>query len=445
MPSGRAIFVPAYVIIFLAFIIHFYATTTMKTMTNINPPTILPMKKPTHINRRLFVLRSLLGGALFSNYFFSANVSIFLRHNDPSSSSGGSYLEGTAAPPTTTTTMRVRRAGKERSTAPVDANIAIRIKEDARRDLLDCGIVVDDDTETTTGTGTGGGTSSSADDCDLVDDRYGTPTILMSLGRSGSSVTWQLMSGMTGNHTFRATEDTGSSTERSHRLFDDFLESGIDGKCWIQEFLCRHQEDNRARVRDGLPYAGLYGFKWKPYASTFGSIRSVEALDWLSRNPHVKVVHNVRNPLDVIISRYKHRDRSVAAHCGVGDDACSESHRNAKPTLSTKEGRLIHLIDDIVDETDGADRLLDSHRVPHVDVSYERLYLVDDIAVEWRRLFSFLGVGPTDERLTSADLISRMEHQATSDRSIRDKIRNYDEVEEILRGTEYEIFLSDGA
>jgi hypothetical protein len=390
--------------------------------------------KPTHLNCRLLVLRVLLGVALCSNYFYSTNI--VLRHHDHSSSSGGSFLEGTAAPPPTTTTTRIRQAAVERSAAP-PADITEKMKEAARRDLLDCGIIVD-------GNDTTGGTSSSRS-CDLIDDKWGTPTILISLGRSGSSATWQIMSGMTGNHTFRATEDTGSSTEKSNRLFDDFLENETDGKCWIQDFLCRHQEENRDRERDGLPMAGLYGFKWKPYASTFGSIRSIEALDWLSRNPHVRVVHNVRNPLDVIISRYKHRDRSVAAHCGVGDDACSESHRNAKPTLSTKKGRLMHLIDEIIEETNNADRLLGLHRVPHVDVSYERLYLVDDIAVEWRRLFSFLGVGLSDERLTSADLIARMEHQATSDRSIRGKIRNYEEVEEILRGTEYEIFLSDGA
>ena len=348
------------------------------------------------------------------------------RHEQSSLSTEGSFLEGTAAPPTSR-----RRESSERN-----ALVSQAAKEAARLDLLDCGIV---DTNETAVDG-----PSSSRSCDLIDARWGTPTILISLGRSGSSATWQLMSGMTGNYTFRATEDTGSSTESSVHLFTEVLEPDSDGKCWIQDFLCRHQRDNRVRAEGGLPTAGLYGFKWKPYASTFGSMKSIEALRWLSRNPHVKVVVNRRNPLDVIISRYKHRDRRVAAHCAVGDVDCSELHRNAKPTLSTKRGRLVNLIGDIIEESDNADRLLDDLRVPHVDVSYERLYLAPDIAVEWRRLFSFLGVGRSDEGLTSTDLISRMEHQATSDRSIRGKVRNYEEVEEILRGTEYEKFLSNG-
>ncbi|KAL3765000.1 hypothetical protein ACHAW5_001850 [Stephanodiscus triporus] len=249
---------------------------------------------------------------------------------------------------------------------------------------------------------------------------------------------------MTGNHTFPSTEDTGSSTAKSIHLFTEVLDQKADGKCWIQDFLCRHQDRNRRRVVGGRQKAEIYGFKWKPYRATFGSDKSVEALRWLSRNPHVKVIHNRRNPLDVVISRYKHRDRGVVAHCAVGDDACLELHRNAKPTLRTSGGRLIALIDEIEEESNHADRLLDELRVPHIDVSYEELYFVRDIAIEWRRVFSFLGVGPSDDRLTSLELVSHMEHQATSNHStsIQEKVQNYEEVTETLRGTKYDVYLS---
>ena len=291
-------------------------------------------------------------------------------------------------------------------------------------DLLDCGIRVDD-----------GYT------CNLHDTTLGTPTILISFGRSGSSATWQLMSAMTGNYTFEATEDTGSSTEKSLDIFNNIFNQSLHGKCWIQQLLCTHQFHNRQRRDDGQSIAGIYGFKWKPYLVTFGSNKSIEALQWLSHNPHVKVVNNRRNPLDVIISRYKHEDRSVRSHCTVGDDDCLNKHKSAKPTLPTRKGRLINILENLEEETNHADRLLNECNVPHIDVSYEKLYTSYDIAIEWKRLFTFLGVGPMNDQLTSKELIANMEHAATSSLSFRDKVQNYDEVVNILHGTEYEKYL----
>lgn len=398
------------------------------------------MKSTTLHRRRIVVLRVFLGVALCFNYLLSTTNVVFRHHQKESSTEEGSFLDGTAPPPTT------RRGGNadERNIA----NNAPGMEEaQARRDLIDCGII--DDHRGNNGTTADDPSSSHHlhSSCDLTDLRWGTPTILISLGRSGSTATWQLMSAMTGDHTFPATEDTGSSTAMSIRIFDEVFGRVGDGngKCWVQELLCRHQGSNRARDGGGRPMAGLYGFKWKPYSATFGSARSAQALAWLSRNPHVKVVRNVRNPLDVIISRYKHRDRSVVAHCAAGDDACSDSHKTAKPTLPTKGGRLVRLIDEIEEESNAAGRLLDELDVPHLDVKYEDLYFAPDIAIEWRRVFKFLGVGPSEDdgNLTSSILAMRMEHQATSNHStpIREKVQNYVEVEDALRGTEYEVFL----
>jgi hypothetical protein len=74
-------------------------------------------------------------------------------------------------------------------------------------------------------------------------------------------------------------------------------------------------------------------------------------------------------------------------------------------------------------------------------VSYEKLYTSYDIAIEWKRLFIFLGVGPMNDQFTSKELIANMEHAATSSLSCRDKVQNYDEVVNILHGTEYEKYL----
>lgn len=299
------------------------------------------------------------------------------------------------------------------------------VKQNRRDDdLLDCGI--------------------GKDDCNLHDTTLGTPTILISLGRSGSSATWQLMSAMTGNYTFEVTEDTGSSTAKSLDIFNNIFNQSLHGKCWIQTLLCNHQYHNRQRRDDGLSIAGIYGFKWKAYHVTFGSNKSIEALQWLSHSPHVKVVNNQRNLLNVIISRYKHEDRSVRSHCTVGDDDCLTKHKNAKPTLPTRKGRLINILESLEEETNHADQLLDIHNVPHVDVSYEKLYTSHDIAIEWKRVFSFLGVGPLvrNDQLTSVALKAKMEHASTSSLSFRDKVQNYDEVVDILHGTKYEKYLS---
>jgi hypothetical protein len=55
---------------------------------------------------------------------------------------------------------------------------------------------------------------------------------------------------------------------------------------------------------------GLFGFKWEPWNMTFGSGRSVEALRWLARNPHIRVVHNLHDPLDVLVSGTSTRTRA---------------------------------------------------------------------------------------------------------------------------------------
>ncbi len=82
----------------------------------------------------------------------------------------------------------------------------------------------------------------------------------------------------------------------------------------------------------------------------------MDALRWLVRNPHVRVVHNLPNPLVVLVSRYKHKNKGVVAQCTVGDAACLESHRNARPMLPTKGGGLVRLIGEVAEESDHTGR-----------------------------------------------------------------------------------------
>ncbi len=296
------------------------------------------------------------------------------------------------------------------------------IKESARQDLIDCGIV------------DGGNETSSS--CNLTGPRWGTPTILIGLGRSGSSATWQLMRSMVGNHTFQVIMDRGLESKKSTGLFAKVFDAMWDGKCWLQHILCRHQGRNCDRTWGELLMGDLYWFKWKPWNMTFGSGRSVDALRWLACNPHVRVVHNLRDPLDVLVSRYKHKNKGVVAHCTVGYAACLKSHRNAKPMLPMEGGGLVRLIGEVAEESDRAGQLLGKLRVPHLDVRYKDLYFAPDIAVKWWTVFAFLGVGQSGGNLTSLDLSLRMEHQATSNHStsIREMVQNYKEVKVALQG-----------
>ena len=64
----------------------------------------------------------------------------------------------------------------------------------------------------------------------------------------------------------------------------------------------------------------------------------------------------------------------------------------------------------------------------------QELYSVRDIAIEWRRVFLFLGVGPSVDQITSPGLVAHMKHAATrnSSKSLQEKVRNYKEVAEML-------------
>ena len=56
-------------------------------------------------------------------------------------------------------------------------------------------------------------------------------------------------------------------------------------------------------------------------------------------------------------------------NCEVGDDACLEHQKMAKPTLNISG--LANSIKRLVEELKQVNQLLEKHNVPHVDVSYK--------------------------------------------------------------------------
>lgn len=256
------------------------------------------------------------------------------------------------------------------------------------------------------------------------------PFILMSIGRSGSGSTFQIIGNLTGLET-KAEEYTGSDPIKSTRFFNRIHN---DGGLWVTENLCKKQQH--------YPNAGLVGFKWKPWRSIF-SQPALDGLNFIanSQNPTIKIVRLRRNLLDVYLSGIKHRHNArVQAHCAAGDEDCFEKHRLAGSNLTIDVNDAIAYLDTMTTEEDDVDKLLDSMNVPHLHVTYERLYLKEHSEEEWMKIFRFLGVGPS-EGLTFQQIHHAMGMESTSNAHHRDSVRNFDELKEALLGTKYEDLL----
>jgi len=256
------------------------------------------------------------------------------------------------------------------------------------------------------------------------------PVILLSLGRSGSSATWQVMGNLTGKVT-PSIEYTGSNTKQSIAFFDKIPPN--DHGNWLLKYMCVQQSQH--------PTAGLIGFKWKPVPNTFFRRASLDALKVVaySHNPQIKVVRSRRNLLDVMISKEKHRIGHAEAHCAKTDNACIREHLELGTGLRLPTENLLAELKRITAEEDQVDHLLEELGVPHVKVTFEKLYYSDD-AEEWLRLFRFLGTGPT-EGLTRNDVQDAMAHAATHNPQHNVTLGNYHEVRELLMGTEFESLL----
>jgi hypothetical protein len=240
------------------------------------------------------------------------------------------------------------------------------------------------------------------------------------------------MGNLTGMET-PSDEYTGSNTLESQRFFDSIKKD--DGGQLVLQNLCRKQ-----RL---YPNAGVVGFKWKPFNSIHHPT-AIAGLDLISRlrDPSIKVIRSRRNLLDVELSRAKHRSPgknqvTVNAHCRARDGECVKRHYQAGTNLTLSAKELMSFLTSQTRLEDEVDNLLANIGVPHVQVSYEKLYLAKD-AEEWMKLFRFVGVGPAGTGLTREKVDLVMAHASTSIPNHANAIANYDEVKRTLDGTEYE-------
>lgn len=255
------------------------------------------------------------------------------------------------------------------------------------------------------------------------------PFILMSLGRSGSGSTYQIIGNLTGMET-PPEYYTGKDPIQSTRFFSSIQN---DYGLWVTDNLCKKQREYSS--------AGLIGFRWKPWESIF----SDPALDGLgliakSQNPTIKVIRVRRNLLDVWLSIQKHRQGGFKqGHCEIGNKKCFKKHLRAGTNMTISIDETLEYLETMTLDEDNVDALLDGMNVPHLHVTYDELYRADN-AEEWMKIFEFVGVGPAQD-LTLEHVKSVMKTGPTSSDHHRDSVSNFDELKEALQGTNFEDLL----
>jgi len=269
------------------------------------------------------------------------------------------------------------------------------------------------------------------------------PVILASRGRSGSGAIWQVMSRLTG-HCFEVEEYTGSNSTHSKSFFNS-IKKGNNGN-WILGYLCKEQIKHEGK-------GGIIGFKWKPIEPfVFNNDASVDGLRMIAHytdppyddNPQIKIISSKRNQLDVLLSYIKHRRMDKAAsrsaHCMLKDGLkCLEKHKKFGTRLHVPIENLLETLEILHKEEKDIEKQLEDLRVPHIKVSYDKLFN-GDISKEWKKIFQFIGRGPVNN-LSKELLEKAMEHVATSSPFHNVTILNYEEVRDILVGTSFEKLL----
>ena len=165
-------------------------------------------------------------------------------------------------------------------------------------------------------------------------------------------------------------------------------------------------------------------------------------------NPQIKIVRSRRNPLDIILSHQKWRLLNLNgfknrahgyAHCSSNNTACINTHKKYGTNIHLTPETILDKLRTMIMVEERVDRNLEDLNVPHIKVSYEKLYHSND-AEEWMRIFRFLERGP-GSNLSKKKLEEAMEHGGTGIPSHNVSISNYKEIWNTLMGTELEHLL----
>jgi hypothetical protein len=300
--------------------------------------------------------------------------------------------------------------------------------------------------------------------CILRDDENNPlPLVFMALGRTGSSVTWATVAKILGDaEPEKAIEIVGRVHPEATEFFQSIPEQLASS--WPSAYICDLQSNF---TRQGLHSTGLVGFQWKPYMVEFDNPKAWSGLKDLagrtvtgeddtadvnassnpnSRRPNpkkIRLIYQTRNAIDRRLSNWKHSrsDRSVAPHCSKGDEKCVENHmKHTKMVNFTTGKELLHWLQSDKENEEKVFQRLNDVGVDFIHVTYENLYMSQN-ADEWMRIFRFLGRGPA-HGLTMDTVQESFSMMKTSNKTHKDVIENYAEVQKTLEGTEFEHLLT---
>jgi hypothetical protein len=270
-------------------------------------------------------------------------------------------------------------------------------------------------------------------------DNSPIPVLFLIAGRSGSSNTWLTLSKLAGGKRSEAMETFGSGPEEV-RMFFNSMKSEEEGSWWLNEHLC---EVTKLRCKSAIA-----GIQWKPYVDSWTTPSAKGVLKQIARHnandkstkPKIRVLYVTRNPIDVLISREKHRNGFSNSHCPANDEICLNRHKAASKDLVLPTENLVQLLQESANQVDLVQTTLKDFGIDYYKTTYEKLYDSED-PEEWMKIFRYFGRGPM-QGLTLDEIHEAFPMARTTSVSRETLLSNYGEVKEFLKDTKFEFVLN---
>jgi len=264
-----------------------------------------------------------------------------------------------------------------------------------------------------------------------IEDGGPIPVIFLVNGRSGSDVTWATITKLAGKKS-PIGEHTGENKVKA-MVFLGSMKTEDEGAWWITEHLCEF-----SRRHCDKPIVGI---KWKPFVDSWllpssqGMLKKIATFD----TPQIKMIFMTRNPIDVMISKLKHKGSKIKAHCKPDDEICQKKFAKKGTGLVLPTETLIQDLNDIYAGFDLFESQLKELNISYIKISYEELYDRTH-ADEWLKTFRFLGRGP-QEKLTIDQVQATFQYAPTFAANHEDSLANYMNVSRTLANTKYKLLL----
>jgi len=307
----------------------------------------------------------------------------------------------------------------------------------------------------------------------LKEPKRTRPTIFFSLGRSGSNVILHRLIAMTNSHSNSVSvEYVGQNIDDNLYFFDTtipvkekFVERGINHIPMIlnrKNFCIAKEKDvpglnnsehgqwfvnHLCRLQRNHPNS-LVGMKWKPNFEVFMDRKEArETLQLMASlaaqapkdQPPIVSIRSRRNMLDVRLSNIKHyQNQGLSSRCVKDDEACLEQHKHKLVVPNVP--KFYADVHSKWQQENIFDELLLTLKIPHVTVSYERLFYPDNIdegEEDWNNMLQLISPGAPRESWD--EIQNAMPYASTSlTRNHKELIENWEEVYDAFRGTEVE-------